>query len=298
MSCARHTLNCAEDPASPHYRYAERGGDAPVCCASHLVELLFTTTELLEAAGIPHFLYWGSLLGAARHGGLIPWDLDADLGMPVAYRERLLALRPAFEARGHRLHWSLDCTDRTLSVHYGSANLLHVDIDLWEHDTAGGVWRDRRWGAVLAETDVFPLRRYPFHGRELWGPATLAGLFAWYGDDCLRVGRREYWPDVAQTDAHVAPSRKSVLDGIEREFSPARIDLLRRFDDEPQSWRRCLRHRLYALWRRRILDNRFYLFSAALARLRRRLPEALCVWLWRAFGGGLQRRIHRMESRM
>lgn len=292
MTCSRHTINCGLDPSSPHYRYAERGGDAPLCCASHLVELLFTTVELLDAAGIEYFINWGTLLGAVRHGGMIPWDQDADLGVPLAYRERVHALAPALRARGHHLHLRLGGRDRNVGIYYSPTNLLHVDIDFWVPEAGGEVWRDNQWQVRMADADLFPLRGYPFYGRILSGPATLAGLFAWYGEDCLTVGRREYWPAPGRADPdQLDPCRKAVRAGSEHSFTPARIDLTRDFDAQSVPWVRRLRHRLLAVWARRVIDNRHVLFNAALAVPRRVLPAGLRDWLWRTLGERLHRRI-------
>ena len=55
-------------------------------------EMLFFTIDILEKNGIPYWLTAGTLLGVLRDDDLIPWDYDADLGIPGEYGPQVLRL--------------------------------------------------------------------------------------------------------------------------------------------------------------------------------------------------------------
>lgn len=59
------------------------------------LEILKAFDAFCRAEGIQYFLIGGTLLGAVRHQGFIPWDDDIDIGMPRNDYERLLKRREA-----------------------------------------------------------------------------------------------------------------------------------------------------------------------------------------------------------
>lgn len=73
-------------------------------------ELLQEFHELCTAHGLKYSLGYGSLLGAVRHSGMIPWDDDIDIVMPRKDYDRLSDLFCAHECRdryqvvNHRNH--------------------------------------------------------------------------------------------------------------------------------------------------------------------------------------------------
>lgn len=69
-------------------------------------EILRFTAGVLDELSIPFYLIGGSALGAVRHGDIIPWDDDIDIGVPREGYRRLIEAFPT-DGRYGLLHPSV-----------------------------------------------------------------------------------------------------------------------------------------------------------------------------------------------
>ena len=72
-----------------------------------IFEIMKAFDRVCRENGLRYYMLGGTMLGAVRHKGFIPWDDDADFGLPRKEYERLLSLPESSFPTGYRLrHFS------------------------------------------------------------------------------------------------------------------------------------------------------------------------------------------------
>lgn len=118
------------------------------------IEILNEINEICHKIGIRYTLAYGTLIGAVRHGGYIPWDDDIDLLMLsedfyklVSYYEDhstryRIACYDTMGSRYRKLHAKVYDPDTVIDEHNSKTSGLGVNIDILILYDIGGTKRE------------------------------------------------------------------------------------------------------------------------------------------------------------
>lgn len=128
------------------------------------LEVLKYTHELCVKHGIKYWLMYGTLLGAVRHNGFIPWDDDVDIAMRRSDYDRLISVLKKDTLRADNPfyidHFSVSndypyyilriCDSRYKVMFENTKHVSGVFIDVYPFDDPGN--NVQFWNEKLAST--------------------------------------------------------------------------------------------------------------------------------------------------
>ncbi len=110
-----------------------------------LLELMKEFHEVCNRNDIKYYMLGGTMLGAVRHRGFIPWDDDMDVGLPRKDYEKLLSLSKEEWPKNIRIKTAKNSKD----LIFPYSKLMNIDTTLVEDRLDGII------GGIYI--DIFPL---------------------------------------------------------------------------------------------------------------------------------------------
>lgn len=103
-----------------------------------ILKIIREIDRICTNEGIPYWLDSGSTLGAVRHGGFIPWDDDADLGMMRHDLKRFLDVFPRVASPELRIRYYNDRVWNLVKIEH--SRMPEVFVDIFAYDFYNGAW--------------------------------------------------------------------------------------------------------------------------------------------------------------
>lgn len=168
-----------------------------------LLNGLLLMHNLFEDHNIWYSIAFGTLLGAVRHHGIIPWDDDADVLVLFNDFDKITSLIPIFKKFGYRIEktWKLmriyvddDIFIDLFFININNNKIVRCQIDNLKkciHPNKETEWW-WKW-FMFDENMLFPLKKYNFNGLFLNGPNEPDALLKfWYGSDYLTTCKTNF----------------------------------------------------------------------------------------------------------
>ena len=183
-----------------------------------LYQLMKDVHEIFEKHQVMYWIESGTLLGAVRHTGIIPWDGDLDISIRFEDGFRFQQMIADFEKLGYEVDEAY-FGFKIYLIENEKDRLHNICCDVFTTVKEGekvvyySPGARKHWTYYFLESDLFPLKKYQFGEIEVWGPNTPEPyLTMQYGN----------WKTLAyqQQEGHLEPGAKSRVP-----FTPTGKDL-------------------------------------------------------------------------
>ena len=171
-----------------------------------LCRMLQELIDILENNGLNYSIWAGTLLGAVRHGGFIPWDDDIDIAMLRSDYERLVnIIRNNKDYTNHFIGFEIGTgdfsfvkyIDPNISVNRPYHNEKNLWIDIFPIDNIpekyGSFFRKQRWSSILywEKREQVNKELRPFHTRNSMSKLRYLALlpFVQFSSEQTIIGR-------------------------------------------------------------------------------------------------------------
>lgn len=168
-----------------------------------LLEMMSAIHKTLTDNKIKYFIDGGSLLGAVRHKGIIPWDDDIDIGCFDKDFEKIMPLFEKTILNHPTIPIHIQRTTKDMikvfvpDLWFQNKQTGHIigtpTIDIFKYTRGNNIIklasiaeRKRFPNCYYKSDELFPLKQYEFNNISVMGANNpLPFLYRYYGNDCL-----------------------------------------------------------------------------------------------------------------
>ncbi len=162
--------------------------------AKDMIILFENFTTFLDANDITYWLTCGNLLGALRHNGLIPWDDDIDINIPLKDIDRLKSVVKNSDFSYYKAGGGYKFFHKK-SYPFIDIIVVNKNENKWKlcyplHNEECSYKKAEEWPQeCFDDKDVFPLQKIKFEHFEVNAPNNYNKLIEkMYGKDALTKG--------------------------------------------------------------------------------------------------------------
>lgn len=136
-----------------------------------LINYLQILSDLFNVNNINYWLMSGSLLGSVRHGEIVPWDDDADIGILEKDLEKVLSLNSELKEKGYEIvsSWKIH-KFKKIGKEYPFVDIFCFIRENDRYILNNQVLREIWPNEYFYEYELFPLKIYNFNPIYLKGP--------------------------------------------------------------------------------------------------------------------------------
>jgi lipopolysaccharide cholinephosphotransferase len=172
-----------------------------------LYQIMYDFDRIMRNKCLTYWIDGGTLLGAVRHKGIIPWDDDIDVGILNKNVNKFLSLTKEFKKCGYSIckvwfGYKIFYTNRKKIIVNGNKTCYSfpfIDVLIYNKFSDGkfkltkkearDVWPKEVW----SKKDLFPVTQYKFGKFYVMGPNNFLNyLDKYYGKDWNDIAYREY----------------------------------------------------------------------------------------------------------